>query len=366
MHTWEQRDADDILAWAEQVTSLPWGEPFPVGLAAQRFGWAADKAFGANHFLRRASVAEPWQVVRATVPDETVTELYLHVDRWTPEPGRRSTEASPAWLRSDCLRRVAALLAERFGPADDVLEDRPLAEGRYWYRGDHTLVVHADGTSVRLLCAAGKVAHAPRETAPVPASWAELGERISAALPGLPSSFFLQINDRDDERVGAYYQAWAGGWEQMTETYGGGRILGMWQWPRDDAAIRLARVTAGLEALGAAGVPGPQRLHYRARVQHLPGVTRLARLGLPWRPPPESLWLEHGTGAPLPVRPSGPDGGVEVLFGQPAFDVAPVAFEDWPEPGPLEETDPAQRIVAVDRITAERVALALTGRPLPY
>ncbi|GAA2371609.1 hypothetical protein [Dactylosporangium salmoneum] len=380
MKYWETRGPDDVAEWLDQVTSLPWAEPFPVALCEERFGWRTGNPTARTVSAERPRLPYAWKHVAGDNADGTVSNLRIRLDQWFGTEDEPDVDDSPSWLRYDLMRRVAGQLTDLYGPPDDARDTRPHGESRYWYRDGHFLVVHAGPSTVTLQCGRRRGDAVVRwpDPQPGPASWDDLAGRIARALPRLGPNVMLHLTDRDDNGRGAYYQWWDGGRQQMTESYGGGASLGIWMYDKEDETAKTEAVTAGLRALAEAGTAGPDRLGYRAHDDSYPGImVPIDALGLPWRTAPESLWRTKDSGEPLPWQAAQPGdtSSYEALFDQPRFDVEPVALGRWDVVWDgtgwgkgrhaLEERGPLQVLAKVDRLTAERIALSLTGVALP-
>ncbi|GAA4247583.1 hypothetical protein [Dactylosporangium darangshiense] len=162
---------------------------------------------------------------------------------------------------------------------------------------------------------------------------------------------------------------------------GGG--AGAWLFNQTDSVECRAAITASIEALQLAGAESTASLRYSASLLDRPGPLTIRALGLDWRTLPPTLWQTRGTGAALPLSPaSADDAHYEAMFGPMRGGNRPVALlyrrdgpsivwdgrlnSAWVEQASgLGTVDPSHEHVRVDRLTAERIALALTGLPIP-
>ncbi len=380
---WAVRDADDIREWLGQVVALPWADgPVPLAVPVERHGWRPNGPT-ARHGAKR-DLPHPWQHVSAVSRDgATVLSLSLQLTRWEPAEG--TVDDAPHWLRKDAYLRAVALATEVLGGAPDREDDdwRRFTDA-LWFRAGCHVDVQLAHAGVALIVRVAREPGPPRRSGPPvpepPAGWDDLAERLASRLARLTSHGMLVVEDRAAADRGATFS-----WHRhrvAAEVFAGGRSLGTWLFEAADPAECRQTVGAALAALRSAGTGGPGDLQYQAYYDGYPnGGVDLTDLGLPWRPAPASLWQVRGSGAALPLSPQRPDGdgSYTVLFDQRDADVEPVALQGgtwrrrigWDGTGwtelrvDLAEREPAQEVVAVDRLTAERVALVLTGVPLP-
>ncbi|WP_433205730.1 hypothetical protein ACQP00_38315 [Dactylosporangium sp. CS-047395] len=345
---WATREAGGVRAWLNEVTALPWAEPFTLAEAAERCGWRRPSGKYAERSPRSW-----WPNVQADDPAQ-VTRLEIDLYFWYPADHRE--DAPPMWLRQDVYRRIRdAVAAHLGGPPDTELVALPSWEGSYWHREGHLISVTWDRNGASLGCwrrGPGKRMR-PNTPTPPPAGWDELADRLVAWLPELLRR--VPFNLTDGER-GAYFQHWNER-EQLSEAWGDGRILARETYAKDSEPARRAAVTAILGALEAAGVE-LERLRYRYVVPDTPALAiGVPALGLQWEPAPESLWLTRGTGEPLPYELAAPGASTSyVLFSAERGYSEPTAVGGWRE---LRITGPGQELVEVDELTARRVALVL-------
>jgi hypothetical protein len=423
---WRTRAPEDVVAWLDETAGLPWPAPFTFEQLGDRLGWQVRRGGVAS--IRRPNLDRLWQYVSTTDRGAEVTSLSIELTYWTPAEGTCDDPPAwlPLDTFHRVVDQVAAHLG---APPDAVRAPAaPITAGytRFatWYRDGFEIEASAfvAGGAVRLTTRRARrepdrgphrePAHAPAPVASdAPADWAGLGGRLDEALARLHPHARLVLCDRrggvgprlDADRERRVVITINGGTGLAAEAFGAdpaalaaagwgptGLGAGAWRCDVSDPGQRRAVAAACAEALRLAGCPGPADLVYQSWYARYPnGGFPLAVLGLPWRPAPAWPWRTAGTGDPLPTTAVGGGGRLDrydVLVGLWEADSVPVALSasryrtdaGWEElawngsawaataePVELVEREPTEQVVAVDRLTAERVALMLTGAPLP-
>jgi len=385
---WQVRPADDARAWLDEALSLPWRDPFEPDLLVTQLSWQPD-----GRSMIRPGVPYGFRRVQVSA-GPAVTGVSIGMDEWTPSQWDLEGLA-PLWLRHDSFLRAAALVSA-------VLDREP----DHTYDGlpnDRTARWSLDACQVRVaLHCTGCKLEVRRPPRPPRAS------QRDDSHPGWPSLIDALVDDLTQRRdEGALIIELAtddrkfvsltwGGHGAVAEAFGPdpavlsargwgptGGGAGAWLFNQTDLLECRSAIAASVEALQLAGAESTASLRYSASLLDRPGPLTIRALGLAWRTLPPALWQTRGTGAALPLSPAAADDAhYEALFGPMRGGNRPVALlcrldgpsivwdgrlhSAWVEQASgLGTADPGHEHVRVDRLTAERIALALTGLPLP-
>jgi hypothetical protein len=413
--TWEAMDVPAIRSWIRRLVALPltWRRS-DLGWLSDRTGWALAMP---SDRLATLSTGLPPPVHRvfARLAGDRVTGLHSGVARWDG-PGD-----APDWLHQDAFDRARAAATAELGPPDGTSADS--ASRLAWWRRDgwglhveskptgHGISVLPPAESDALVAAA-----AARGRPPVSRTWEALAAGLAAALRRLPEDTLCVVADRDDpyryvqfaqrggslqastvssdllppgRRLGAEAEARlaADGWAPDGD-------VGLWSQELDVPAPHAryeALAAACVAALRQLGASGPASLAYRAWHARTNEPVALPQLGLgregdagaaaPPRPPATALpeaaapaldgrTEEYTAGFRRRGRDHEPAELLVVLYGALAGGGRPnegvIAFDGaaWGRDRRTGWTVPDLE-VTVDRLTAERLALHLTGVPLP-